>query len=179
MHTLSWLTSALTLCLLWGFTSPAAQSADGTRPPLAGEAAEDWVGLGAKLHGGFGSYIALGVHIGLDAREQLGAAPRTLEVTFVNGADAPCPCMADGLQLSTGATPGRGLLRVDSTSTPAGTFGIVTVTARESGRTLRYTIPATARALLDGWNKLPPEERLAALRTVPAATLFERTELPR
>jgi hypothetical protein len=149
------------------------------RPPFKDEADEDWVLLGTKLHGGFGSYVALGVYIGLDAREQLAAAPRTLEVTLLNGPEAPCPCIADGLQLATGATPGRGLLRVETGRAPEGTFGVVTVTARDSGRALRYTIPGEVRKLLDGWNKLPPGERLSALRTVPAAQLFERVEVAR
>lgn len=164
---------AITLGLLLDVPLAAQE----VRPALAGEAAEDWVMLGTKLHGGFGSYIALGVYIGLDAREHLNAEPRTLRVSLINGAAAPCACVADGLQLSTGATPGRGLLAVDTTSTPTDVFGIVTLTHVKTGRALRYAIPVATRALLDGWNKLPPSERLAALRRVPAAQLFTRNEL--
>jgi len=148
------------------------------RPPLPGETSEDWVGLGTKLHGGFGSYIALGVHIGLDALEHLGATPRTLEVTMQSGTAAPCACLADGLQLSTGATPGRGLLRIEPAAAP-GVFGIVTITERTSGRAVRYTVPAAARELLDAWNKLPAGDRLAALRTVPGAELYARVDIRR
>lgn len=155
----------------------AAEAA--SRPPLPGEAADDWVALGTRLHGGFGSYIALGVHIGLDARQHLAAALRALDVTVQIGPDAPCPCIADGLQLSTGATPGRGSLRVLSGRAADSAFAVVTVTDRASGRVLEYTIPASARARLDAWNALAPAERLPVLRTVPAATLFTRVERAR
>lgn len=162
----------------WLIRDGVEQSLRDARPPLPGETTEDWVMLGTKLHGGFGSYIALGVHIGLDAREQLRAEPRTLDVTVLNGPNAPCACIADGLQLSTGATPGRGALTVLPGTTGADVFAEVTVTVRASGRRLRYTVPAEARELLDQWNKIPAAERLAALRTVPATELYDRAELP-
>jgi hypothetical protein len=142
------------------------------RPALQGEASEDWVLLGTKLHGGFGSYIALGVYIGLDARTQLNAEPRTMLVSLTTGASAPCACVADGLQLSTGATSGRGLLRVDSSKDDV--FGIVVVTNTETKRSIRYTIPSSTRPALDAWNKIPANERLSILRTVPENQLFLR-----
>jgi len=160
----------------WLVTNGVEQSLRDARPPLPGESAEDWVLLGTKLHGGFGSYIALGVHIGLDARERLGAPPRSYDVTLQNGKAAPCACLADGLQLSTGATPGRGSLRVVSDIAAGDVFAIVTVRERTSGRTLTYTVPGEARELLDQWNKIPAAERLPALRTVPSSELFERVE---
>lgn len=168
---------ALNLRPEWIIRDGRETSLRDARPPLAGETSEDWIALGTRLHGGFGSYVALGVHIGLDAREQLKAEMRTLEVTFTNGAKAPCPCLADGLQLATGATVGRGLLKIEPGPAPAGVFWLVTVRHRESGRTLRYTVPDDAREWLDGWNKIPETERMAALRTAPAGELYTREEL--
>lgn len=49
-----------------------------------------WVELGARVHDGFGSYIALGIRIGLDAIQHLSAQPRDLDVTYYNGSTAPC-----------------------------------------------------------------------------------------
>lgn len=163
----------------WLVTDGVEQSLRDARPPLPGESAEDWVLLGTKLHGGFGSYIALGVHIGLDARERLGAPPRSFDVTLQNGKAAPCACLADGLQLSTGATPGRGSLQVLSGLAAGDVFAVVTIKERTSGRTLTYTVPGEARELLDQWNAIPPAERLPALRTVPSSELFERVERTR
>lgn len=160
----------------WLVTNGVEQSLRDARPPLPGESAEDWVLLGTKLHGGFGSYIALGVHIGLDARERLGAPPRSYDVTLQNGKAAPCACLADGLQLSTGATPGRGSLHVLPGLAAGDVFAVVTIRERTSGRTLTYTVPGEARELLDEWNKIPAAERLPALRTVPSSELYERVE---
>lgn len=79
------------------------------------------------------------------------------------------------VRLLVGATPGRGTLKVDTAADPKDAFALVIVTHAASGRTLRYTIDAEVRELLDGWKKLPPGERLAALRTVPVAELYTRT----
>ena len=45
------------------------------------ETPEEWIVLGARVHGGFGSFIPLGIKIGLDAVERLKAQPRELAVT--------------------------------------------------------------------------------------------------
>lgn len=45
------------------------------------ETPDQWVELGRRVHGGFGSYIALGIRIGLDAMQRLNVTPRTLDVT--------------------------------------------------------------------------------------------------
>lgn len=52
------------------------------------ETPDQWVELGRRVHGGFGSYIALGIRIGLDAMQRLNATPRTLDVTYYSGAIA-------------------------------------------------------------------------------------------
>jgi formylmethanofuran dehydrogenase subunit E len=137
---------------------------------------DDWVALGARLHGGFGSYIALGVHIGLDALETLGVERRGVEVTFIDGVESPCPCAADGVILATGATPGRGNFRVADARTADG-LAVVVVRDRKSGRTLRYVVPVALKPQLDQWNKLPAGERLGAVKNAAPATLFSRQEI--
>ncbi|NJR62386.1 MAG: thioesterase [Cyanobacteria bacterium CRU_2_1] len=117
------------------------------------ETPDQWVELGRRVHGGFGSYIALGIRIGLDAMQRLDAAPRTLDVTYYSGAIAPCPCVADGIMIATTSTPGQNLLRVATTTSPEGTFGVAEIRDRTTGETLRYAIPATAKAQLDDWNQ--------------------------
>jgi hypothetical protein len=37
------------------------------------ETPEQWITLGTRVHGGFGSFIPLGIRIGLDAVERLNA----------------------------------------------------------------------------------------------------------
>ena len=71
----------------------------------------DWIRLGERVHGGYGSLIALGVRIGLDARERVSAAARDLDVTYSDGENTPCACVVDGILMATAASPGQGTLR--------------------------------------------------------------------
>lgn len=49
---------------------------------------DEWVRLGERVHGGFGTYVALGIRIGLDAMKRLEAKPRDLDVTYQDDPDA-------------------------------------------------------------------------------------------
>jgi formylmethanofuran dehydrogenase subunit E len=137
------------------------------------ETPDQWVELGRRMHGGFGSYIALGIRIGLDAMQRLDADPRTLDVTYYSGAIAPCPCVADGIMIATTSTPGQNLLRVAATSSPRGTFGVAESRDRKMGKMLRYSIPAAAKAQLDTWNqKTTGQQRYDAVMNASETTLF-------
>ncbi|MDV2994817.1 MAG: hypothetical protein N4J56_004471 [Chroococcidiopsis sp. SAG 2025] len=137
------------------------------------ETPKQWVELGRRVHGGFGSYIALGIRIGLDAMQRLNATPRTLDVTYYSGAIAPCPCMVDGIMIATISTPGQNLLRVATTASPEGTFGVAEIRDRTSGKMLRYTIPATAKTQLDAWNQdTTGQQRYDAVMSASQETLF-------
>src|SRR5262249_8779034 len=46
------------------------------------ETPEEWIALGARVHGGFGSFIPLGIKIGLDALERLKVKPRDVTVVY-------------------------------------------------------------------------------------------------
>ncbi len=63
------------------------------------ETPDEWVTLGHRIHGEFGTYIALGIRVGLDAMKRLKAKPRELDVTYQEGPQSPCPCVADGIKL--------------------------------------------------------------------------------
>ena len=49
------------------------------------ETPDEWVTLGARVHGGFGAFIPLGIKIGLDAVKRLDAKPRELTVLYYDG----------------------------------------------------------------------------------------------
>ncbi len=134
---------AVVLCGLCWWSLPGAAWAN---------TPEQWIELGRQVHGGFGSYIALGIRIGLDARERLNAEPRELAVTYYSGAIAPCPCVVDGIMIATVATPGQGSLQVVDRPSPPDTFGVAEIRHRGTGATVRYIIPASAKPLLDEWN---------------------------
>ena len=71
------------------------------------ETAEEWIALGARVHGGFGAFIPLGIKIGLDAAQRLNAKPRELTVLYYDSDKSPCACFADGIAIATYASVGQ------------------------------------------------------------------------
>jgi formylmethanofuran dehydrogenase subunit E len=63
------------------------------------ETPEEWVKLGARVHGGFGAFIPVGIRIAEDAMKRLNAKPRKLSVIYYSGEGVPCPCSVDGVML--------------------------------------------------------------------------------
>jgi hypothetical protein len=147
-------------------------------PSARAETPEEWVRLGARVHGGFGTYIALGIRVGLDAVEQLGARPRELDVTVYDGVATPCPCLADGVMIATTASPGQGTLRVAPEKAPPEHMAVVVIRSRKDGRALRYTLPDALRGPLAEWNKAhDPMGRFKVVMDAPAPQLFAREAL--
>ena len=105
------------------------------------ETPEEWVKLGARVHGAFGSFIPVGIRIGEDALKRLNAKPRELSVLFFQGEGTPCPCSADGVMLAVGASPGQGTLQIAAEKSPPGTFAVVVIRPRKGDGGLKYTVP--------------------------------------
>jgi formylmethanofuran dehydrogenase subunit E len=79
------------------------------------------------VHGGFGSFLPVGVRIGEDAMKRLNAKPRELTVTFYQGEGTPCPCSADGIMLAVSASPGQGTLHIAADKAPPGAIAVAIV----------------------------------------------------
>jgi hypothetical protein len=105
------------------------------------ETPEQWVRLGARVHGGFGAFIPVGIRIGEDALKRLDAKPRELSVLYYSGEAVPCPCSIDGVMLAVGASPGQGSAQVAAEKSPPGTFAVVVIRPRKGGGGLKYTVP--------------------------------------
>jgi formylmethanofuran dehydrogenase subunit E len=75
--------------------------------PVSAETPDEWIALGARVHGAFGSFIPLGIKIGLDATERLKAHPRELSVTYYDSDKSPYACFADGIAIATYASVGQ------------------------------------------------------------------------
>jgi hypothetical protein len=118
-----------------------ALALSGGTTALRAETAEEWVKLGARVHGGFGSFIPVGIRIGEDAMKRLDAKPRELAVVFYQGEGVPCPCSIDGVMLAIGASPGQGSAQVAAEKSPPGTFAVVMIRPRKGGDGLKYTVP--------------------------------------
>lgn len=67
-----------------------------------------------ELHRHLGVFAIVGVKMGIRAREYFNTGVDEFRVTSLAGSMPPLSCMNDGLQVSTGATPGHGLLTISS-----------------------------------------------------------------
>jgi formylmethanofuran dehydrogenase subunit E len=146
--------------------------------PSAGraETPEEWIKLGARVHGGFGAFIPVGIRIGLDALARLKAEPRGVTVVFYSGEKSPCPCIPDGLMLATQASPGQGTLQVVAEKAPSGLLAVILVHDRKNGAGVRYAIKDEWMPRILDWNKnLDPAGRYEAAKA--AQDLFEVTPL--
>jgi FmdE, Molybdenum formylmethanofuran dehydrogenase operon len=145
-----------------------------TFQPLAAsaETPDEWVTLGARVHGGFGSFIPLGIKIGLDAAKRLNAKPRELTILYYDSDKSPCACFADGIAIATYASVGQRTLKIASEKAPDGAAAVVVIRPRQGGAGFKYTIPLSALAKLGPMNKdLDPRGRYDAVMA--ADGLFE------
>ena len=132
------------------------------------ETPDEWVTLLTRVHGGFGSFLPVGIRIGEDAMKRLNAKPRELSVVFQQGDGVPCPCPADGVMLAVGASPGQGTLAVAAEKSPPGTFAVVTIRPRQGGEGLKYTVPKSMLPKLGQINSTiqNPRERYDAVMAI-------------
>ncbi|MBM3528435.1 MAG: thioesterase [Alphaproteobacteria bacterium] len=117
------------------------------------ETPEEWVKLGARVHGGFGAFIPVDIRIGEDAMRRLNAKPRELAVTYYSGDGVPCPCSVDGIMLALIASPGQSSVRVEAEKPPPGTFLVAVIRPRKGGDGLKYTVPNSFLPQLGEINK--------------------------
>ncbi len=77
---------------------------------------EEWASgvIANELHRHLGVFAIIGVKMGTRAREYFNTGVDEFKVTTFAGSQPPLSCMNDGIQVSTGATPGHGLLTVSS-----------------------------------------------------------------
>jgi inosine-uridine nucleoside N-ribohydrolase/formylmethanofuran dehydrogenase subunit E len=69
-----------------------------------------------EFHGHLGVYSIVGAKMGIKARELFGVGPDQLEVLSFAGTRPPYSCLNDGIQVSTGATLGQGLIKISNDS---------------------------------------------------------------
>lgn len=74
----------------------------------------EWISgvLASELHRHLGVFEIIGVKMGIRAREYFNTGVDEFSVVSYAGSTPPLSCMNDGIQVSTGATPGHGLLTV-------------------------------------------------------------------
>lgn len=106
-------------------------------PTLQKYGKDEWVAevMGNELHRHLGVFAIVGAKMGIRAKEYFGAGVDEMKVISYAGLIPPFSCMNDGLQVSTGATLGHGLISVsgDSLVRPVADFTYM-------GRTIRLTL---------------------------------------
>ncbi len=77
---------------------------------------DEWTSgvIANELHRHLGVFAIIGVKMGIRAREYFNTGVDEFTALSHAGSTPPLSCMNDGLQVSTGATPGHGLLTVDN-----------------------------------------------------------------
>ena len=87
---------------------------------------DEWISgvLANELHRHLGVFAIIGVKMGIRAREYFNTGVDEFRVKSYAGSVPPVSCFNDGLQVSTGATPGHGLLTVinDQPVSPSAEF---------------------------------------------------------
>jgi len=144
---------------------------------LPEETPGQWAALGARVHGGYGAFIPLGVKIGLDAMQRLKARSRELSVLYYDNPKAPCACFADGVAIATTASFGQRSIILAAEAAPPGAAAVMIIRPRKGGAGLRYTIPMTSLPQLAKMNKeLQPLQRHDAVMSAQGLFTVETVE---
>lgn len=85
-----------------------------------------------ELHRHLGVFTVVGVKMGIRAREYFATGVDEFTVRSLAGSTPPISCFNDGIQVSTGATPGHGLLTIvnDQPALPSAEFTYLNRTVR-------------------------------------------------
>jgi hypothetical protein len=141
------------------------------------ETPDEWIALGARVHGAFGAFIPVGIKIGLDAVKRLNAKPRELNVLYYDSDTSPCACFADGVAIATYASVGQRTLTISPEKASAGDAAVIVIRPRQGGPGFKYTIPTSTLAKLGPMNKdLDPRGRYDAVMATDG--LFEAQPVP-
>lgn len=144
-------------------------------PSNAQETPDEWLALGKRVHGGFGTFIPTGIRIGLDAMKRLEANPRDVTVTYFDSDKAPCACVLDGIMIATTASPGQRSLSISAEKAPEGFMAMAVVRHRKTGKAFRYKVQEKWLLQLAQWNRTL-DERGRYDAVMKADDLFEVTE---
>jgi formylmethanofuran dehydrogenase subunit E len=117
------------------------------------ETRDEWITLGARVHGGFGSFIPVGIRIGLDALQRLNAKPREVTVVYYDSDKAPCACVADGVAIATVASTGQRTLQIASEKSPEGTMAVIIIRHKRTGEAVKYAVADSWLPKLAEWNR--------------------------
>ena len=118
----------------------------------------------AHVHGGFGTFIPVGIRIGLDALQRLNAKAREVTVVYYDSDKAPCACLADGVAIATVASVGQRTLQIAPEKATVGAMAIIIIRRKQSGEAVKYRVADSWLPKLAEWNQtLDPRGRYDAV----------------
>ncbi len=88
-----------------------------------------------EIHGHIGIYSIIGAKVGVRACEFFNVGANNIEVVSYAGTRPPLSCFNDGVQISTGATIGQGLIEISDT-----VFSIPTLLCRCNGYAVEFAV---------------------------------------
>lgn len=88
-----------------------------------------------EIHGHTGIYSIIGAKMGIRACEYFNVGVNNLQVTTFAGNRPPLSCLNDGIQISTGATIGQGLITISDT-----TYQVPTVIFEFNGQKIKISL---------------------------------------
>lgn len=91
-----------------------------------------------EVHGHTGIYSIIGAKAGVRALEYFNAGVNDIEAVSFAGKKPPLSCFNDGIQISTGATIGQGLITVSDT-----VIQVPTIIFSHDGQKVRFTLKET------------------------------------
>jgi formylmethanofuran dehydrogenase subunit E len=120
---------------------------------LHAETPDEWIVLGARVHGDFGSFIPVGIRIGINALASLNAKRHEVTVVYYDSDKAPCACIADGIAIATVASVGQRTLQIAPEKAPEGALAVVIVRHKQTGKAVKYTVADSWLPKLAEWNR--------------------------
>jgi len=121
-----------------------------------------------RFHGHLGPYVVLGYRMGRFAREVLSVSPFELKAEVLTGNTRPLSCLADGIQVGSGCTLGKGNISIQSDNKAEVLF--TTGDGRSLRLRARSSLIRRIRSEVNESNIIDFSERLASQ---PDENLFE------
>ncbi|MCX8206887.1 MAG: formylmethanofuran dehydrogenase subunit E family protein [Methanothrix sp.] len=110
---------------------------------------DNMIERGSEFHGHLGPFLVLGIRMGLAALRELGShGHRDISAVVRSGSMPPVSCMADGIQISTGCTLGKGNISVVQDGVPEVTF-------HSNGRSVSFRV---RRSIVERISELSHDE---------------------
>ncbi|WP_188311827.1 formylmethanofuran dehydrogenase subunit E family protein [Salinarimonas soli] len=156
----------------------AAHAHDPSFDRIPPQTREELIAAGKRVHGGFGTLVALGIRIGTDAAERLGAGPREVDVTYFDSPAAPCACIVDGITVATAASPGQRTLRIAPEPAGYGLLARVVIRHRRTGRAVEAAVPLEVLPGMSEVNAREEGVRWAYVMHADRDEHFTLTDLP-